>query len=324
MIKCKIFGFILTRNKGECIIKFADVKKNSYKEKTMENQDYTVSETEIKSEKKFESVLSAQTKTKEFLIFTVCFTVMMASFLFSKLTGGVFEIIKGFIPAICMIVATVGLWSSRAAKDPAKLSKAIKKASAYDKYLFIIYSFATIAIMLLYVGAMILVGVITFKADTPMTELVKILIVVSIVFLVPMIFVGRLSNIYEQRRNYFRALGEYNLSGEYNLEKYKLKKVPVIWSYILGGWNLVLGIISFLSSLLLKLVLSLISGYLSSVELGEDLSFIQGIIDNVAEFVSGSAASVAILGISNIILGGYYVFSAIWMSKVDKAIREAE
>ena len=39
-------------------------------------------ETEIQAEKKFESVLSAHTKTKEYLIFAVCFTIMTVSFFF--------------------------------------------------------------------------------------------------------------------------------------------------------------------------------------------------------------------------------------------------
>ena len=56
----------------------------------MENQECKACETEIQSEtketeiqaeKKFESVLSAQTKTKEYLIFAICFAIMTVRFL---------------------------------------------------------------------------------------------------------------------------------------------------------------------------------------------------------------------------------------------------
>ena len=299
----------------------------------MENQECKACETEIQSEtketeiqaeKKFESVLSAQTKTKEYLIFAICFAIMTVSFVFSKISGGIFEIFKGLIPAICMIVATSGLLAGIKAKNPQKLSKAIKKASAYDGYLYVVYSAITTGIILLYVGAMVLVGIITYNNNNTMGELIKILLIVSVIFLIPMIIVGRIAAIYEQRRKYFKALSEYNLSGEYDLSKYKIKKVPVFWSYLLGGWNLVLGIISFVSSLLIKLSLDAVMGYVRSLEFLEDISFLEGILDSVAEFVSSSTLSGIILGISNIILGGYYFFSAKWMQNVDKAICDAK
>ena len=289
----------------------------------MDNQSYIIPDAEIKAGKKIEGVLRAQTQSKEFLIFTGCFTIMMISFVLSTITGGISEIFKGLIPAICMIVATIGLWRSRKMTDGEMLSKTIKKASAYDGYLFVVYAILTIIVLLGYIGIMVMLGVVAFEANSPMTELIGMLVKVSVICLIPLIIVGRLSTIYEQRRKYFQALSECALTGEYNLAKYKLEKAPALWSYILGAWSVLMGIGAFMSSILIKLSMSAVSGLLKSFEI-EGLDNVEEILNTVSEFIAGNAASTAILGVSNLVLGGYYIFSAIWISKTDKAIRDAE
>ena len=259
--------------------------------------------------------LSNQTRSPIFLVFTICFTLMTLSQIGSIFGGG----FKAILPSIFMIIGTIALWTSYGAKDNASLVKKIKRASIYDGYMNVYYTIITIILILVMVAAIVLVSIpyMMTPGELDWGSFLKTILIVAGVMVVALIIVTNIHKIYRNRRVFFLALNHYAETGEYNVEK-----APVVGSYIVAIWSFFGGIASFLTSVLSSLLMSALAGILDGA--GDSMG---GSIDQIFEIiekllVSNSIASI-LSGVSGIVLGGYYLLSAIWISKTHKALLAA-
>lgn len=274
-----------------------------------------------KENKENKNVLSLQVNTTDYLIFAGCFTAMTTIYLLSMLLGGITGIFKGLIPAICMAIAMTGIWKSRKAKDNVQLAKAIKKASVYDGYLFVIYAILFIGVLLAFIGAMVLLAIVFIDSNTDISgDSIKIIANVSLVFFVPIVLVGYVTTVYEHRRKYFKALSKYISMGEYRLADFRLERPPVTGSYVLGVWNVLIALGGLFSSLLSEFLTKTIMELIKRADFGDDFFITEELINTAIGFLMGDATGITIADISSLVLGGYFIFSAIWISKTHSAI----
>ena len=271
------------------------------------------------AKQRLRDILIPQCHTPIFLIFTICFTIMTISQVASIFTGGFGNI----LPAIFMIVGTVGLWGSRGAKDNAHLVKKIKKASAYDAYVKVIYSIIVTLLTIAFFGMIIvyiivLVNTMDYSAEIPILDIVKAVLTMFLIWIIPTLIIGAIGGIYESRRDYFKALSKYAETGEYTEES-----APVVGSYILGGWSIFCGLGTFLSSMLTTVLSGMMLGFIEGLGNAEALSVFKTVLDFVEKLLVSNMIANIIAGISTLILGGYYILSAVWMSKTHEALSAA-
>ena len=251
------------------------------------------------------NIFIGHTHSVLFLIFTICFTVMTASQVINMFTGGLAGIIGGILNAIFMIIATVGLWKCYAAKDNATLVGAFSKASIFDAFQSVMYTisivlvsiFGAIVIILTFAGGSAL-GSMT-DSDTSGGTFATVLVLILVMAII-IVAITLIKKIYANRRAYFLALSKYAENGVYTPQN-----APIVGSFILGGWSALGAISSFASGALVAALLSLLG------DLG-DLEFLTSLI---ASLQAGAVLS----GISNLVLGGYYICSAIWMKTAHEA-----
>ena len=258
--------------------------------------------------------LATQTHSPLFLVFTICFTLMTVSQIGSIFGGG----FKAILPAIFMIIGTIALWTSYGAKDNASLVKKIKRASIYDGYMNVMYTIITIILILVMVAAIVLVSIpyMVTPGDIDWGSFLKTILIVAGVMVVALVIVGNIHKIYRNRRVFFLALNNYAETGEYNVEK-----APVVGSYIVAIWSIFGGIGSFLTSVLSSFLMSAAAKILDGAgSMGGSVDQIFEVVEKL--LVSNSIASI-LSGISGIVLGGYYLLSAIWISKTHKALLAA-
>ena len=271
------------------------------------------------AKQRLRDILIPQCHTPIFLIFTICFTIMTISQVASIFTGGFGNI----LPAIFMIVGTVGLWGSRGAKDNAHLVKKIKRASAYDAYIKTIYSIILVLIFIAWLAALVMVvmahvGVSSVTDDLDIGKLILDILKVIGIGLIPFIILSLIGSIYDSRRDYFKALSKYAETGEYTEES-----APVLGSYILGGWSLIGAVGSLISVLASSFVMGLIAKGLNMLADMLDFGDLENILPMIESILLGSSVVAIISSLSNFILGGYYVLSAVWMSKTHEALSAA-
>ncbi len=271
------------------------------------------------AKQRLRDILIPQCHTPLFLIFTICFTLMTISQVASIFTGGFGNI----LPAIFMIVGTVGLWGSRGAKDNAHLVKKIKRASAYDAFIKAIYSIIIVIMTIGLLGALTMVvlahvGISSVTDDLDIGQLILDVLKILVFWFIPFIIVALIGGIYDSRRDYFKALSKYAETGEYTEES-----APVVGSYILGGWSLIGAAASLISVLASSFVMGLISQGLNMLADLLDFGSLENILPIIESLILGSSVVAIISSLSNFILGGYYVLSAVWMSKTHEALSAA-
>ena len=251
--------------------------------------------------------LAANLHSVIFLLFTICFTVMFATQLISMFTGGIPSIVQGILPFIFMLIATIGLWKSYAAKSGDKLGRAsLRKASVFDAYTRVMYSISIVLVSIL-TAILAVVLLISAEALTDFLGIEEIAaggIVTVLVFILIMAVVIAVLSIYKSifanRRRYFLALEHTAQTGEYTAER-----APVVGSWFIGICN----IISSIPTLALAVtVTTILEGLVDN--LGGDMASLVG------PLVAGATAACVTSGISTMISGAYYILSAIWMSKV--------
>lgn len=265
-----------------------------------------------------EGVLLTQCKSVMFLIVAICFTVMTLAQVINMLSGGLMGILGGILPAIFMIIATVGLWKSYLAKEKSELASSLKNASIYDQYTNVIYTISIVLLVILMVIMMALVGMggaaLGEMAETDMSEgIFGGIIGIAIGFLIPIVIASIFQKIFANRRKYFVALSQYAAGGNYTAEK-----APVIGSCVVGGGSFISGLFSLFATTIIS---SMIAGLMSTV--GEMAGELEGIMEMIQPMLDTMAASAVITGLSNLIYGGYYVVSALWMSNTHKEVLAA-
>lgn len=264
-------------------------------------------------------IIVKQLKSPIFLVVAILFSVIFAGQIVSMFSGGIFGILSGILPFIFMLIATIGLWKGYAAKDPAAASSALLKASIFDAYTRVMH---TISIVLLYI-----LGVLSFilaifgavAAGSAASSMgandagssllgggIVTAIVILVVFGIIITIVTIFKNIYANRRAYFKILAHTAETGNY-----PEVKVPVIGSYILGGFDVLSGIF--------PVILAISGGALIDALFGDLLASLGGLGDVVNTILATMLVSLAISGVSSLVSGGYLVLSAVWMSLVHKA-----
>ena len=268
------------------------------------------------------NILLKQTKHPIFLVVAILFSVMFASQL-SSVASGFFGIVITVITFVCMLLATIGLWRSFAAKDPAILGKTLRSASVYDAFNSVMCTIGIIVVSILGgIGAVAsffmdslgssdaavdaeleleLDAIEGLEAATTTVEngfasKIVTFIVILVCVAVAITILSLYKNVFKNRRRYFVSLADTALTG-----KYVAPKAPVIGSYIVGG-AIVAG--AFAMFAIPTVVVSLLSG----LPLGESM------VDVVNAVLSGIVFS----GVVSLVTGAYLILSAVWMANTHK------
>ncbi len=267
--------------------------------------------------KSIKNVVVKQLHTPIFLVVACCFSAMFLSLVISMFSGGISSIFSNLLPFIFMLISVIGLWSGYLAKDTTDVNKVLRQASIYDAYNRVMYTIsivltaivgAIVAIMA-FIGGGFLSGVFAGLsggseedvANSAGTGGIIAFLVVVVIIAITITIISLIRSIYKNRRKYFIDLGNSVTTGHYNIEK-----APVIGSYILGGYS----IISVIPSLFFSAILELFSDVFA--DLGELGSMIEGMLRDMS-------GGIIISAIGTIILGAYYICSALWMNSAHKA-----
>ena len=259
-------------------------------------------------------IIVSQFRTTIFLVFTICFTAMFASFVISMFSGGIWGIFSSALSFIFMLIAMIGLWKCYAAKETTNVSDVLQQASIYDAYQRVM---ATVSIVLQAVACGILALVVLF-AGSALSEYIGSeeglmggvigAIIVVIIFGITITITALLKTVYKNRRLYFMTLSKSAETGEY-----KATKAPVIGSYILGGYSVLGSIFPIVIGALGSTIVKALFDVLSEVA---DLGAYEG---ELAALMSTIISALVIAGISQLVSGAYYILSALWMANVHTA-----
>ena len=266
---------------------------------------------------KLDSNLISQSHSVIFLIVAICFTVMTVSQIPSIFTFNIFALIGALLPLIFMIKSTIGLWQSYTAKDKAALVKGLKNAASYDSFQTIICTIVAIVVFIVFViveiaivsGGSFLMSAFGGEGEGTIT----VALIAFAVALIPLVIINIYSRIYANRSKYFLALSKCAEDGTYTETK-----APVIGSFIIGGGSFISAILTIVLSGLASTFIGAATDAMSGL-LGE----FGGALDMIEGTIAASAGANIIGSISSLVFGGYYVLSAVWMSKTHKSIVEA-
>ncbi len=254
-----------------------------------------------------------------FLIMAICFSAMAIPTVIAAFTGLPMSLFSQALPLIFMIITVVGLWMGYLAKENADLNKILRRASIYDAYNSVMYTIAivlvaisgTVLAVALFIGGSVASGAASDAFGSQagndiMSGGIIGGIVTLVVTAVIITVISIIKSIYKNRRKYFVALGASTVSGEY-----KVEKAPVIGSFVLGGFNLLLAIFSFSITAIIDMFLT---DFLAM--LGEVGQFLQPIIDPV---IDSMGTSMIISGIGILIVAAYYILSGLWIKNTHEA-----
>lgn len=284
---------------------------------------------------KTKTILVNQTKHPIFLVVAILFSVMFASQVITMFSGGISGIFSGILPFIFMLLATIGLWKTYAAKEAAPLEASLRSASIYDAYTSVMYTiyivllsiFGAITAIIMLLGGKLVSDQVSDigaqaqaqtgsdmgageVADSAMSFGIVAAIVVIVVFAIAITIVALFKSIYKKRRMYFKALAETAATG-----KYAPAKAPVIGSYIVGGATALGAIFPFALAFAGD---AIADALFADVLLGlGDVG--KTIMDLIKTMLSDATASFAVSGILSLVIGGYLVLSAVWMDMTHKA-----
>lgn len=264
-------------------------------------------------------VVAAQLSSVLFLVMTICFTALLATQAVAMLTGGIGAFISGILPAIFMIISVVGMWKSFAkGKKGVVDAPAIKNISMYDAYSRVLLTIAIVAYGILAAIGALLIFKTTSAIGSTIGEKEAATIggfIGVIIFLITMgigiAIMVCFRKIYVNRRRFFTELAHTAISGDY-----RVKKAPVVGSWILG----VLMVISVISAIGLWALLGVLTEMMSAfiAELG-DTAEAEALLEAFEEAIESLSVTFVISAISSVVGAAYYICCAIWMSAVHKA-----
>ena len=280
-----------------------------------------------------ENVANALSRTKNliikwvnspvFLIISILFTINFATYAIYVFQGGT-DLASALLPLIFMLISMIGLWRSYSAKSAANLNKTLRQASIYDAYQRVMY---TIGIVLLCIFG-VLTLVLLFACGDLIENMIAqssgdqelaaaftngkttITIIVFITFAISIAIVSAIRAIFKNRRKYFLDLAQASSAG-----KYIIKKAPVFGSWFIGICTLlgIIGPIALLGSS--EAVREALNQFLVQFEengYGE-------IVTIVTSSFEGMMSSLAVSIINSLVVGVYYILTAIWIANVHKA-----
>ncbi len=274
----------------------------------VEQQKIKVEEAKAKAK----GIVGKQLHSTVLLIVAICFSAMFLSLVGSMLTGGIAGFLVNLLPFIFMLLTVIGLWSGYASKEGADLNKILNRISIYDAYNSVMY----VIYMVLVIIAGVILAVASFAGGELIAGLFSLLgggseedveaaaalggigafLIVIVILAIVVTVISLMRSVYKNRRRFFVELGTATRSGYY-----KIAKAPVIGSYVIGGYH-VLSVVPALLFILSK------NTFMASIlsNLGAFGSLLSGILD-------GMGVSMIISGIGNLIIGAYYILSAVWM-----------
>jgi hypothetical protein len=264
-------------------------------------------------------VLIDQSHSPLFLVFTICFSVMLLSYVAASVLGGIFTIGAAILSLIFMIIATVGLWKSFAAKDGDTLGASLKKASIYDGYQSVM---ATISFVLMIIFTALITVAFIISASAAFDQLgsegttaIIISFVISVMSLVAgIVVIGIIKNFYKSRREYFLGLKIFAETGTY-----VSSKAPAVGSIVIGAFLGISAIGSIYSSALMGGMIydlfDMIEGMgVPMEELGDATDMLEGAL-------SGMTLVYIVSGLTNLASAAYYICSGIWLGSTHKALQ---
>ena len=264
-------------------------------------------------------VLIGQSHSPLFLVFTICFSVMLLTFVASSVLGGIVSIISAILPLIFMIIATIGLWKSFAAKDGDTLGASLKSASIYDGYQSVMATISFIAMIVLsglIVIALIISGSAAFEhmGSDVGSALILYYVIVIISLVAVIVVLGIIKNFYKSRREYFLGLKIFAETGTY-----VSSKAPVAGSIVIGAFLGISAIGSIFSSALMGSMIydlfDMIEGMgVPMEELGDATYMLEGAL-------SGMTLVYIVSGLANLASAAYYICSGIWLGSTHKALQ---
>ena len=256
-------------------------------------------------------------KSPLMVVSAIIYSVMLLGYVISAASGGITGILGAALSVAFMIVSLVGLWKCVGAKDRYSAANAFRRLSCYDNFNVVM---ATIAFVFsIIIGAIIVLAVTitTFKAGSYGYSDIGVgawfLVMGAVAVVIAYFAVVR--SLYKNRREYFLSLKYYAESGNY-----LVSKAPVADSIVIGAFTLTSAIGSVLVSSMLTTILY--EGFAILGDLGIGMSELSDIFDSVEGVVVGAAVISVISGLSQLLLGVYYILSGVWIAKAHSVARQ--
>lgn len=273
------------------------------------------------------SIPAYKTKSPLFIISSICFTLLFLiqlipwlSDVFDQITDLpdsmlllMISMTVGALPVLFMLLSVIGMWKSVAAKNGTDASGALSMASTYDAYCSVI---ATLFIVLFAISAGIDIlfifaqqGENMFDSSENFIMLSSSLGVVVFIFGTIITLTAMIKNIFSNRRSFFRSLSYASDTGKYSRES-----APVVGSYILGGFLILVALFAVIATGALADLIVELSDTIGLSDAAEMLDI------SAPTFISTMFyALVGTLALQASLSGVYYILSAVWMGLVHQA-----
>ena len=266
----------------------------------------------VAAEEKRKNFIKRKCHSPLFLIMAICFTIIT-----------VFNI-ANIIPAIFMIITTVGLWRCYAAKSDETLVKGLKNMKAFDMYTRVcyyivmgIYSLFFVLFLFSTIGSCATVNSQIESSEVTTAALVSCLIAL-VVYGIVVGIIELFCSIYKHRLDFLDVLKISVLNGtQYALSFSK------VGSYFIGITLILPGIVSIILSIISSITMggamggldAIIIPLIESLDLGSD---IEPLLEMITFLFSGAGSFIGILvailaNLGSIAFGLYYILSAEWM-----------
>lgn len=251
------------------------------------------------------NIIFKQTKSPIFMTVSIFLSVILAFGI-----CGESEFFSGVLSCVFMAIAVVGAWSCYATKKYEALAGALRRASIFDAYLRVVHTVSAVLLSVLCAVSVIFAlfmgaetGLSIANAEVSSVDIISaVVLLVAFAAIISIVLVFR--SIYAKRRKFFLSLSETVRTCNYTVTK-----APVKSSCVLGGFYFLQAIFSIVLALFMRgIVYRIFALLLLKLDLVEVVDI------TVTTLASGLVA----WGISSFIIGGYLVFSAIWMHNVHK------
>lgn len=260
------------------------------------------------------------------------------------------------LEAAFLIMATVGLWISFAAKENYRLARSLRLASVHDAFIRVIFTIVIVFGAIFLTGLVIAVFAIAGGVATgrefgsgafTSQELFTIGIAIFVIGSLGLSLISLIRRVFASRRAYFVRLARFIETGEYSANA-----SPAISSFVFGTLAIILGICALALSVnllgaitqLINLMFGSFSGFADflGVELsGTDMLSLSDLLKILEAYfagdgifgglfsaflgyinalVSGISLIFAVGGVSATGTGLYFIISAVWITSTHRAL----